>query len=206
MLDKTYFRDLGETGHDYDHTYHCFELLRSGVVLFNTKTQEPFACVMFQAHADNIAYAPDGSNNNACASQYAPLALFPRSDSRLQVVVGAEGQYWEVVITNLTGGATAGMMNINLMRADLVDKSLALVRENDPPGGVNCVNELQPGHSWQVFSDHTAGDTKMVLSCVIEGAAADPVTMRQDDAEWQLERKPQAASCFWPSCQKMNRV
>jgi hypothetical protein len=103
-LTAPYFRlvttEVDATAKVKHEVYAC---AKPTLVLFDTKTQEPLASYMFQAHGEDLLYR---GHSRPQASKLANSVVYPRENDsdgrqRFQGIVDQDKQYVEHVLTNL---------------------------------------------------------------------------------------------------------
>jgi len=172
LLNEEYFEALSLPSDNSELQLYAFRLKRPGVVLCNLATGQALAVFMWQAHNDYVA-SPD--TQQARPASLARTVLLPRAadaqdHQRVHGLVGANEQFCEYLLTNLSGvlgrpAAHAPQLNINL------------VNTNHNHGQINKTNVLAPGQTIKVYADESRGSQKIVLKGLTR-AVVDPATQQ----------------------------
>jgi hypothetical protein len=176
LLDTLYFEALplehsGPARLDGGMELHAFRLKLPANVLCDANTGRAVAVFMVQAHNDYVV-KPDTTQPRP--GSLAPTVLLPRpadasGRTRVHGLVGANEQFCEYLLTNVTGlrnrpAAHAPQLNINLVN---VHNS----------GQINKTNVVAPGQTIKVYADESRGSHKIVLKGLTR-TMVDPVTLQ----------------------------
>jgi hypothetical protein len=172
--------------------HEVYACARPTLVLFDTKTQEPLASFMFQAHGEDLSYRGHARPE---ATKLATTVVYPRENDvdgrqRFQGIVDQDKQFAEYVLTNL---GDEGTLNVNILKEN------RSVREVNPRG-LNQINEIRPCESIKIYSDQTMRNAKMILEGVVRAvhnAATGEVKMEDvsvgQDQDEVRDKKKQAS-------------
>jgi hypothetical protein len=187
-LDRNYFQVI----HEQEGTHCNYQVVRplgSPMILFSTSDPRgpiPLASIHFEAQEYNRQKNSNGTRAQTLITQrwrQSPMAC------DFQGIITQDNQDYQFVITNLTTGND--ILNINLLKKDVK------VTEKDPGvhgSGLNQVNELKPGQSYQVQCDQK--DNRSLILCAIKDEKGQHVSVKQDEVAGPREAK---GTYYYPS-------